>query len=58
MREPPARPTIGQLTYDYPADKKFNGEVTWVEIDLGKDSVSLDHLISPEERLNLAMAHQ
>ena len=46
------------VTYDYPADKKFNGEVNWVEIDLGKDSVSLDHLISPEDRLQLAMAHQ
>ncbi len=46
------------VTYDYPAVKKFSGEVTWVEIDLGKDGVNLDHLISPEERLNLAMAHQ
>lgn len=46
------------VTYDYPATKKFSGEVNWVEIDLGKDSVNLDHLISPEDRLNLAMAHQ
>jgi arylsulfatase len=46
------------VTFDYPEDKKFNGEVNWVEIDLGKDSVNLDHLISPEDRLNLAMAHQ
>jgi arylsulfatase A-like enzyme len=46
------------VTYDYPDGKKFNGEVKWVEIDLGKSSVSLDHLISPEDRLNLAMAHQ
>jgi arylsulfatase len=46
------------VTYDYPEEKKFNGEVSWVEIDLGKSSVSLEHLISPEDRLNLAMAHQ
>jgi arylsulfatase A-like enzyme len=46
------------VTDDYPANKKFSGEVNWVEIDLGKDSVNLDHLISPEDRLNLAMAHQ
>ena len=36
----------------------FSGEVNWVEIDLGKDSVNLDHLISPEERLRVAMATQ
>ena len=46
------------VTYDYPADKEFSGEVNWVEIDLGKDSVNLDHLISPEQRLDLAMAQQ
>lgn len=37
---------------------KFSGEVLWVEIDIGKDAVSLDHLITPEERLHLAMARQ
>ena len=37
---------------------KFSGEVNWVEIDLGKDAVNLDHLISPEQRLQIAMAHQ
>jgi hypothetical protein len=46
------------VTYDYPAQKKFSGEVNWVEIDLGKDSVNLDHLISPEERLHFAMGTQ
>jgi arylsulfatase len=46
------------VTYDYPVVKKFSGEVNWVELDLGKDAVNLDHLISPEERLNLAMAIQ
>ena len=37
---------------------KFSGEVNWVEIDLGKDAVNLDHLISPEQRLHVAMALQ
>ena len=46
------------VTYDYPADKKFSGEVNWVEIDVDKDAVNLDHLITPEQRLNLAMAQQ
>ena len=47
------------VTYDYPASgTKFSGEVNWVEIDLGKDAVDLDHLISPEERLHVAMAIQ
>ncbi len=46
------------VTYDYPAEKKFSGEVNWVEIDVDKDAVSVDHLITPEQRLNLAMAQQ
>ncbi len=46
------------VTYDYPKPKKFSGEVNWVELDLGKDAEDLDHLISPEERLHLAMAMQ
>ncbi len=37
-------------------DSKFNGKINWVQIDLGKDVH--DHLISPEERLRIAMARQ
>jgi arylsulfatase A-like enzyme len=37
-------------------DSKFNGKIDWVQIDLGKDVH--DHLISPEERLRVAMARQ
>ena len=37
---------------------KFSGEVDWLEIDLGKDSVSLDHLIAPEQRRQLALGTQ
>jgi arylsulfatase len=43
------------VTTDY-GQRKFNGEVNWVEIDLGLDDH--DHLISPEERLKVAMAIQ
>jgi arylsulfatase len=47
------------VTYDYPkGDSKFSGEVNWVQIDLGKDAEDADHLISPEERLRVAMALQ
>ena len=46
------------VTYDYPSPKKFTGEVNWVEIDVDKDAVDLDHLISPEERFKIAMAKQ
>ena len=47
------------VTSDYPAQgTKFTGEVNWVEIDIGKDAKDLDHLITPEERLRVAMAIQ
>jgi arylsulfatase A-like enzyme len=37
-------------------DSRFNGKINWVQIDLSKDTH--DHLISPEERLRIAMARQ
>ncbi len=47
------------VTDDYPtAGGRFSGEVNWVEIAVDKDAEDLDHLISPEERLRLAMALQ
>ena len=36
----------------------FNGRVSWVEIDLGEDAEDSDHLITPDERLRIAMAKQ
>jgi arylsulfatase A-like enzyme len=40
---------------DYgPKDSRFSGRVRWVQIDLDVDDH--DHLISPEERLRVAMA--
>jgi arylsulfatase A-like enzyme len=36
----------------------FSGQVKWVAIDLAEDAVDSDHLITPEERLRVAMARQ
>jgi arylsulfatase A-like enzyme len=42
---------------DYgPTGNKFNGEIDWVQIDIGEDSY--DHLIKPEDRLTIAMTRQ
>jgi arylsulfatase len=47
------------ITDDYgKRGTRFTGEVNWVEIDVGKDATNLDHLITPEQRLALAMARQ
>ncbi len=53
------RGTGSPVSPDYdPHHNQFNGEVNWVEINIGKDSVNLDYLISPEQRLEAAMARQ
>jgi arylsulfatase len=45
------------VTPDYRAGtSRFNGRISWVQIDLGADDS--DHFISPEERLRVAMARQ
>jgi arylsulfatase A-like enzyme len=44
---------------DYgPKDSAFTGRVRWVQIDLDEGAEDADHLISPEERLRIAMARQ
>ncbi|HET9201088.1 MAG TPA: arylsulfatase, partial [Dehalococcoidia bacterium] len=44
---------------DYgPKDSAFNGRVRWVQIDLDEAAEDVDHLITPEERLRIAMARQ
>src|SRR6185295_18925550 len=51
--------TASPVSDDYgPGDNVFNGEVAWVQIDLGEDAEDADHLITPEERLSVAMARQ
>jgi len=51
------RDTATPVSTDYTRSTGvFNGKIHWVQIDLGKDSQ--DHFITPDERLNLAMARQ
>ena len=51
------RDTGTAVSSDYTCQTSvFNGKVNWVQIDLGKDEH--DHLISAEQRLNVAMARQ
>ena len=37
---------------------RFTGRIDWIEIDIDAAAADEDHLISPEERLHLAMARQ
>jgi hypothetical protein len=47
------------VSEDYgPRDNEFSGEVNWVQIDLAEAAEDLDHLITPGERLHIAMARQ
>jgi arylsulfatase len=51
------RDTGTGVSDDYtPEGSRFNGEIDWVQIDVGGEDA--DHLISPEERLRVAMARQ
>jgi arylsulfatase len=44
---------------DYgPKESEFTGRVRWVQIDVDEAAEDLDHLISAEERLRIAMARQ
>jgi arylsulfatase A-like enzyme len=44
---------------DYgPKGNAFTGQVNWVEIDVDKEALDLDHFLAPEERLHVAMALQ
>jgi arylsulfatase len=51
--------TASPVSDDYTAEtSRFTGEIEWVQIDIAEAAEDLDHLISPEERLQLAMARQ
>jgi arylsulfatase len=41
-----------------PQEVEFTGSVQWVQIDIDEAAEDLDHLISPEERIRVAMARQ
>jgi arylsulfatase A-like enzyme len=51
--------TASPVSDDYtPAGSRFNGMIDWVQIDIADAAEDLDHLISPEERLKIAMTRQ
>ena len=53
------RDTASPVSDDYEGESSvFSGTVNWVQIDLGEDAEDADHLITPEERLRIAMARQ
>ena len=53
------RDTASPVSDDYAgASSVFTGRVNWVQLDLGEDAQDADHLITPEERLRVAMARQ
>ncbi|HEV2870598.1 MAG TPA: hypothetical protein VG409_04165, partial [Actinomycetota bacterium] len=43
---------------DHGTENRFNGRVRWVQLDVDEAAEDLDHLITPEERLHIAMARQ
>jgi len=51
--------TATPVSDDYGSlDSHFTGTVRWVQLDLDAAAEDTDHLISPEERLRVAMARQ
>jgi arylsulfatase A-like enzyme len=51
--------TASPVSDDYTAeDSRFTGTVNWVQIDIDEAAEDVDHLISAEERLKIAMARQ
>jgi hypothetical protein len=53
----PIPDTASPVSDDYtPEDSRFSGTINWVQLDIGKDDH--DHIITPDERLKIAMARQ
>jgi arylsulfatase A-like enzyme len=50
--------TATPVSDDYAGDGTFHGRVRWVQLDIDKAADDLDHLITPDERLRIAMARQ
>ena len=51
--------TASPVSDDYTsATSHFSGTVNWVQIDLGEDAEDADHLITAEERMQVAMNRQ
>jgi arylsulfatase len=53
------RDTASPVSDDYSQrESVFNGAVNWVQIDIDEAAEDVDHLLSPEERMQVAMARQ
>ena len=51
--------TASPVSPDYgPRGNEFNGVVKGVQLAIAGDAVSVDHLVSPEEAVRVAMARQ
>jgi arylsulfatase A-like enzyme len=51
--------TASPVSDDYTSEgSRFSGAVNWVQVDIDEAAEDVDHLISPEERLHIAMAKQ
>ncbi len=54
-----ASDTASPVSDDYTSEgSRFTGTVKWVQLDIAEAAEDLDHLITPEERLKVAMAKQ
>ena len=50
---------LDQHKHEYrPGENAFTGTVQWVQIDVDDKAEDVDHLITPEERWQIAMARQ
>jgi arylsulfatase len=53
------RDLASPVSPDYgPRGNAFNGEVNWVEIDVDKEALDQDHILTGAERFRIAMARQ
>ena len=52
------RDSATPVSDDHGTDNGFTGRVRWVQIDIDEAAEDVDHLISPDERLRVAMARQ
>jgi arylsulfatase A-like enzyme len=51
--------TASPVSDDYtPEGSRFTGSIDWVQLDIAEAAEDVDHLISPEERLKIAMTRQ
>jgi len=51
--------TASPVSDDYTREgSRFTGSIDWVQIDIAVAAEDVDHLISPEERLKIAMTRQ